>query len=232
MNTGVERSLSGIEFFGGLSDAELQSLARHCRWRAYDRGQLVLSHLDRSTEVFFIVAGKVRVVVYSPTGKEVTFGELEAGSSFGEIAAIDGGPRSATIIAETEAEIAAMPADAFAAVLQAHPEITARLLRQFAGLVRQLSTRVFEFSVLAVKNRIHAELLRLARRAGIDGNRSTLAPAPTHSEIASRVSTHREAVTRELNNLARDGLIARSGNALVIKDVSRLARMVEEVTGE
>ncbi|MDX1485398.1 MAG: helix-turn-helix domain-containing protein, partial [Alphaproteobacteria bacterium] len=91
---------------------------------------------------------------------------------------------------------------------------------------------VFEFSTLAVKNRIHAELLRLARRSGIEGNRASLSPAPTHSEIASRVSTHREAVTRELNAMAKDGLIARSGGGLVVTDVERLAEMVEEVTGE
>lgn len=229
---GDGKSLGGIEFFAGLADEELQTLARACRWRNYARGELVLSHLDQSTDMYFIVSGKVRVAVYSPAGKEVTFGELEAGSSFGEVAAIDGGPRSASIVAETDALIAAMPARAFSKVLETHPEITARLLRYFAAMVRKLSTRVFEFSVLAVRNRIHAELLRLARRTNPEANRATLSPAPTHSEIASRLSTHREAVTRELNALAKEGLISRSGNALVINDIDRLAQMVEEVTGE
>ena len=75
--------------------------------------------------------------------------------------------------------------------------------------IRALTTRVYEFSTLAVKNRIQAELLRLARLASGDGKRARVAPAPTHSEIASRVATHREAVTRELNRLARLGLIER-----------------------
>lgn len=230
--SGGERSLTGIDFFRGLDEKDLRTLAQLCHWHSYDRGQLILGHQDQSTDVFFIVTGKVRVAVYSPSGKEVSFGELDAGDMFGEIAAIDGGPRSASITAESNALIAAMSAGAFSKVLETHPHITARLLLQFAELVRKLSTRVFEFSVLAVKNRIHAELLRLARRTNIDGNQATLSPAPTHSEIASRVSTHREAVTRELNALAKDGLILRSGNALVITNIDRLAQMVEEVIGE
>lgn len=226
------RTLAGIEFFKDLAQDALPPLERACRWRSYGGGQLILSHHDLSNDVYFIVSGKVRVVIYSPAGKEVSFGELTAGSMFGEIAAIDGKPRSASIIAETDALIADMPAAAFTKLLAAHPEIAARVLRQFADLVRQLSTRIFEFSVLAVKNRIHAELLRLARRGSIEGNRAVLSPAPTHSDIASRVSTHREAVTRELNALARDGLLERSGGAVAITDVARLAKMVEEVTGE
>ena len=106
------------------------------------------------------------------------------------------------------------------------------LLSQFVSKIRTLTTRVYEFSALAVSNRIQAELLRLANLAPQEGNCARVASAPTHSEIASRISTHREAVTRELNRLARLGLIERKGNALVVKDVRRLTAMVHEITGE
>ena len=70
--------------------------------------------------------------------------------------------------------------------------------------IRSLTTRVYElFSTLAVNNRIQAELLRLASFTCQGGNSARIAPAPTHVEIASRVSSHREAVTRELNRLFR-----------------------------
>jgi CRP-like cAMP-binding protein len=229
---GVDGDLAGIALLGQLPPAQLEPLAKACRWRRYDAGQQIVGHQDESTDVFFVVAGTVRVVIYSPAGKEVSFGNLDAGSTFGEIAAIDSGPRSATIAAVTESLVASMPAEAFRDVLRRHPEVSSKVLEQLANLVRNLSHRVFEFSVLAVKNRIHAELLRLARRGEVDGNRAVISPAPTHSDIASRVSTHREAVTRELNQLSRDGLIARSDGTLVIPDISRLAQMVEEVTGE
>jgi DNA-binding GntR family transcriptional regulator len=84
-------------------------------------------------------------------------------------------------------------------------------------------------STLGVKNRIHAELLRLAQRKMKDGKTAVISPAPTHADIASRVSTHREAVTRELNQLAHIGLLERRPGALFVADVPTLARMVEEV---
>jgi len=74
--------------------------------------------------------------------------------------------------------------------------------------------------------------LRLAKLAPREGKTARIFPAPTHAEIASRISTHREAVTRELNRLSRHGIIECRGHALLIKDVDRLAAMVHEVTGE
>lgn len=225
-------SLANVELFAALSPAEQAALARRCRWRRYAAGRQIIGHQDDSTDVYFIAAGRVHVTVYSPSGKEVAFRDLGPGKSFGEISALDGAPRSATVIARADTLLASMPAERFRAMLREHPEIAELMMRYLAGLVRMLSDRVVEFSVLAVKNRIDAELLRLARERGADGNEAVLSPAPTHAEIASRVATHREAVTRELNALARDGLIARKGGALVIPDIDRLARLVEKVLEE
>ncbi len=105
-------------------------------------------------------------------------------------------------------------------------------LKRLTNQLRVLSERVFEFSTLTVKNRIHAELLRLARDHMRGENTAAISPAPTHAHIASRVSTHREAVTRELNDLARAGLIERRHGVLIIRDVNHLIRMVREVVGQ
>ena len=155
-----------------------------------------------------------------------------AGAMFGEFAAIDGQPRSASVVALADSLIAAMPANVFCEVLQAHPATAAATLKQLTRQIRVLTERVFEFSTLAVNNRIHAELLRLARDHMQSENTATISPAPTHKDIASRVSTHREAVTREINALARAGLIERRRGMLIIRDVTRLTRMVREVLGE
>ena len=94
-----------------------------------------------------------------------------------------------------------------------------------------LTERVFEFSALAVNNRIHAELLRLARDHMTAENTAAIQPAPTHAEIASRISTHREAVTRELSRLSRAGIVVRRSGALVVEDVERLDRLMQDVIG-
>ena len=220
-------SLSGIELFDGLGGSDRDAFARLCRWHRYTAHQYIIGHQDETNDVYFIVGGRVRVTVFSPSGKEVSFRDLPAGKSFGELSAIDGAPRSATVFALSDTVLASMSAAAFRRVLNDRPEVAAKMMQYLAGLVRKLSDRVVEFGALAVRNRIHAELLRLARDQGLDADTAVITPAPTHAEIASRVATHREAVTRELNALSRDGLIERRNRALVIADVDRLAQLVE-----
>ena len=88
-----------------------------------------------------------------------------------------------------------------------------------------------EFSTLPVKGRLYAELLRLAHR-DVTGETAVIAEMLTHAQLASRISTHREAVTRELNELDRAGLAERRGDALVILDVPQLERMRDAMLGE
>lgn len=71
-------------------------------------------------------------------------------------------------------------------------------------------------------SRIHAELVRLAHEAGASGNSARIEHAPTHADIASQVSTYREEVSRELSALAKAGIVARDGRALLIRDLRRL----------
>ncbi len=224
-------SLVGVEVFRRLDAAERGRLAALCSGRRYEAQQRILSHKDQTRDVYFIISGKVRVTIYSLGGKEITFRDQGAGEMFGELGAIDGEPRSAHVMALEDSLLASMPRETFWEVLGSYPEVAAFTLRRLAGLVRLLSERVFEFSTLAVRNRIHAELLRLARENPDGDNTALIAPSPTHADIASRISTHREAVTREYHDLTESGVIEQRRGELVINDVARLESMVQEVTG-
>jgi len=225
-------SLSKVAIFAGLSPDSLKRIERRCAWRHYEPGEAILDYLDASDDVFIIGTGEVRVTIYSLAGKAVSFRELGAGEVFGEYPAIAGGPRSASVEARTSCLIASMPAASFREVLETEPGVAQALLPQLVMKIRALTTRVYEFSTLAVNNRIQAELLRLANLASKDGKSARIVPAPTHVEIASRISTHREAVTRELSRLSRIGIIERKGAALIVKDIERLSEMVHDATGE
>jgi CRP-like cAMP-binding protein len=225
-------SLKGIAIFADLKPAALERIQRRCAWRRYLPGEPIVDYLDASDDVFFIVEGDARVTIYSAAGKAVSFRELGAGDVLGEYPAIDRGPRSASVEARTSCLVASMPAPTFREILQTEPLVAQALLAQLVTKIRALTTRVYEFSTLAVNNRIQAELLRLAHLAPREGKGARIDPAPTHGDIASRISTHREAVTRELNHLARVGVIERKGGALLVKDVDRLAQMVHDATGE
>jgi CRP/FNR family transcriptional regulator, cyclic AMP receptor protein len=224
--------LRQVPILAGVSDASLERVARVCKWQEFEAGEQLVQYQDPSTDVFFLTAGKLRVVVYSLEGKAVQFTDLKPGAMFGEIAAIDRAARSASVEALEASTLALLTADQFEDLLLREPRVALATLKHVAVEVRRLSERVVEFSTLVVQNRIQAELLRLAADAGKDGPGALLSPAPSLADIAERISTHREAVSRELSRLVSMGLVRREGANLRIVDVVRLTRLVREVKGE
>ncbi|RYF67607.1 MAG: Crp/Fnr family transcriptional regulator [Comamonadaceae bacterium] len=234
MDTSLRSSLAlrRIAWLDGLSAERLDALAQACRWQHVPAERPLLLRTQDRGEVFLLVSGAVRVTTYGANGRQVTFRDLPAGEVLGDIAALDGQPRSADVITLEDSLVAVLERDQFLALLRELPDLALRVMQRLALLVRELSERVIELSTLGVQNRLHAELLRLAHAAGVADNRARLAPAPRHLDLAARVSTNREQVTRELNALVRAGLIAKEPGALVLNDVAHLARKVAEVRGE
>lgn len=221
--------LRGVSLLQGLSPERLETLARECAWRNYAAEQRIISRSAPDRDLYFIVSGRVRVTTYSAAGRQVTFRDFGPGEHFGEVAAIDGMARSADVVGLEGGLLASLPPASLARLLREEPALAERLLRDFAGLVRRLSERVIDLSTLGVHHRLHAELLRLAREAGVQGNRARIDPAPKHADLASQVSTYREQVTRELSALAKAKVLGKDGRALVVLDVTRLQKMVDEV---
>jgi CRP-like cAMP-binding protein len=101
------------------------------------------------------------------------------------------------------------------------------LLQHLSGLLRRMTDRVFEFSTLVVRERVICELLRRADEMGQSEGGMTVIPIPRHFELAATISTHREAVSREMSLLAKKGLIKRRGDNLLLRDRAAL----EALTG-
>ena len=224
--------LKRVPILAELSNDALEQVARSCVWRSYDTGKQIVGYQDPSTDVFFLLSGKARAIIHSSKGKDVVFVDLKATMMFGEIAAIDRRPRSAGIEALEPCLIASLSSDAFEKLMLREPSVAIATLSHMAAEVRRLSERVFEFSTLVVQNRIQAELLRLAGGAGERHGEALLSPAPSLSDIADRISTHREAVSRELSRLAGIGLLQRQGGDLRITNLARLATLVNEAKKE
>jgi CRP-like cAMP-binding protein len=224
-------TLGGIDVFRHLPVGDRKDICAHCGIQRYTPDQPIISYHDNNREVFFLVSGKVRATIYSMSGRQVTLQDLPAGQMFGELAAIDGKPRSAHVVANTECVIVTMKADVFLRMLEEHPSVMHATLVRLTDMVRHLCDRVFEVCALPVKDRIRAELLRLAIQSGTRENIAVISPAPTHADIASHIGTHREAVTRELVNLKTAGLVSRQKGSLIVNDVGQLSRIVHDVTG-
>jgi len=225
-------TLTDIKMFKNVPRETLQALSKRCTWRWFEPHQAIVQHQDDGRQLFFVVRGNAREMHYSLNGREVTLRDLPAGQMFGELSVVDGQPQAATVIATTKTLVASMPASVFWETVHQCDSFAATILRRLAGLGRYMSTRVIELGTLSVRNRIHAELLRLSRISATDPNTAIISPIPTHAQIASFISTHREAITRELNDLARAGLIEKQTGKLVIRDVAELMRMLSEVVGE
>jgi CRP-like cAMP-binding protein len=220
--TATAASLRGVDLFARLEPAALDTVARLASVRCYHPGQCIVAFEDNSHDVYFILSGQVRATIFSRTGREVAFRDLGPGESFGEIAAIDGLPRSANIIALSEVVVASLGPAEFMAVLRQQPSVMEAALRRLAFLVRALSERIADFSK-PVPARVCIELEHLARPHRDRDGRALLAPAPRHSDIASRISTHREAVSRTLGELEREGLVRRRPGGLLVLDLEALA---------
>lgn len=221
--------LQRIELLEGLEPAAIEALAVRLAWRHVAAGGHVISRDAADRDVYLVVSGRVQVGAFSAGGKQVTYCEIGAGDIFGELAAIDGRARSADVIAIQQSLLASMHPEVLLELLAAHSGPREWVLKRLTRTVREMTDRVFDLSTLGVRNRVHAELLRLARLGEVSGNTARIEPAPTHVDIANRVSTYREQVTREISLLTTQGVVAREGHCLMVRDMALLERLVADV---
>ena len=207
-------------------------LAPHVRFVPLRAGQIIIGQQDKSSEAFVVIEGSVRVELHSLGGRDIFLADIAAGGLLGEFAALDGQPRSATVTAISKSVLASIPGDIFREKVHSTPATADWMARYLVGHIRLLTERVFELKALAVRSRLHCELLRLCVDAGVKGNRADIAPAPTHAELANRIGSHREAVTRELQYLQSEGIATREGRRMAVEDVARLAEIVRAAAGD
>ncbi len=140
-----------------------------CSVRNHGKDALILGEHEQTNDLFFILAGAVRINSVTEAGREVIYTDIQAGAMFGEFSAIDHRPRSAAAVALTDCRLARMPAAAFRATLKANSGIAVRLSELLIAKIRSMSERVFEISALAVRERVRRELLRLAAQVSTLG---------------------------------------------------------------
>jgi CRP/FNR family transcriptional regulator, cyclic AMP receptor protein len=225
-------TLDGIDILAGLTADARRLLAGRCTWRDFKPHQQILGHQEDTRTVLFLTAGKAHATIFSENGKQVTFIDINAGGMFGEWAAIDGKPRSASVEAVTRCTAAAMSAELFWEVLRTEPTVVAAVLKRLVRRLREMSDKEVESATLPVGKRIAAELLRLAEPLKTEVGNAVLFPAPTNTDIASRVATTRETVNRVLREMMEAGIIEKHGRTLVIPEVEKLRRLIVEPTEE
>jgi CRP-like cAMP-binding protein len=208
--------LAGISLFKDTG-VDLAPFEARSRWRHVLPDEVLVDFEDKSSDVYFLVSGEVRVCLRTPSGREVIFGDIRAGQYFGELAALDGTPRSANVTTLTRGEVCVMSSPVFRELVFRSELLIDRVFKLLTGRVRELNGRLMELVVLDLRHRLYSELLRLSvTRTGHQSER-VITPPPFHHVLASRIGCRREQVTREFTVLDQEGLIERTRGALVLK---------------
>jgi CRP-like cAMP-binding protein len=218
--------LRRIKLFKALDDEAIGLISSLVKWKQYRKGTEIIPYMSENDEVYFIASGGVRVTIFSFSGKEISYQELGPGEMFGELSAIDQAPRAANVIAMESALIGMISGEEYRRLIDRYPSVAMATLKRLASMIRFLVDRVYQYGALDVKDRVRMEVLRLARESMSNDDTADITNFPTHQEIANRVNTHREAVTRELNELTRMGLIEQHQRVLKVKTVTGLSELL------
>ena len=191
-------------------------LARFSRFHNFAAGEVIIQENEMDDRVYFILSGLVQVTNYSLNGKEIWHSELEAGTFFGELAALTGEPRSANITAVEESRVAILTKSELFDLIRHDPDIGLWLLEELAHRLKQRTVKVSALVAQSTSQRIRAELLRLAEADPGGGDALLIRPVPNFTEMARRLNTDRENVSREVSALKRQGALKRDKDHILI----------------
>ena len=222
----MSNTLTQIPLFRNLDEATLRSYDTRVRWAKFEENELVIDYDDNTNDVYFMISGQVRVLYRTITGKEVILGEMGPGQFFGELSAIDGVGRSANVTALNRSQVCIISGPVFMELVTQNASVCRQILTILATRIRFLNTRLAEHSFLQTKHRLYAELIRLSQpRAGHPSQR-VVSPPPFHHDLAARIGCRREAVSRELSALEKEGLVAKTRGALALLNPDELNKRI------
>ena len=211
-----------IPLIAGLPKNVRNKVSGEITTRHYGAGSQIVTRGDTRDEVFFLFAGTAQVVNYSDTGRVVAYASLEPGDLFGELTAIDGKPRSATVIARTKCTVGTLPGAKFMQLVTKYERPASILLERLAGIIRSTDERIEALSLMDAEQRICLELLRYLEPDPGRMDRFRVYPVPTHVEMAYTIGVTRQTVARIFSRLAKDRVVERQGKVLYIRNHGKL----------
>jgi CRP-like cAMP-binding protein len=221
-------TLRRVPLFHELTEAERQLLAGRTVRKRYGRGALVFSEGDECRELLVVEEGTVRLFKRAPSGREQLIGIERAGSALAETAVFDEGRYSVTACAEEQVVLLSLDAKAFRAICAQNPQVAAKVIKVLAYRLRQLDALVEELSFSTVRGRLMAHLAREAREKGTPTSAGTqFELKENNEELAARLGTVRELISRNLGRLHGDGLIQMRRRTVIIPDMERLESEID-----
>ncbi len=205
-----------------LSDQAVRAISSCAHPQQARSNETIVAHMDTTRLFFILTSGTVRVSMIAPNGRALTYQMLKAGDMFGEVGALDGGPRTASVIAETDCVLLRIePAD-FQHLLRTQADFMQLIMDKLVRTNRWLTERLIEYHAYDVRGRVYATLLRL------DAEQAEDFIQITDRDLASRIGTTRENVTRIHRDLKQQGLIDRRQSKLKVLDRRRMESLLKD----
>lgn len=218
--------LRRIPLFAALGEDGLAAAVRAGSTRAYAAGQIICHQGDPGDRLYVVLQGLVKVVFTSERGDEIVLHTLGDGEVFGELALLDGSPRSASVVAVESTRVFMLLRERLLELMRQHPRLADEFLRMLGRLVRRLTEQAGDLVFLDLPGRLAKLLLQLADRHGAAGG-AVLDRGLTQSDLAAMIGASRPAVNRALQSLAGRGYLTLHGQAIVLRDVQGLRRRAE-----
>jgi CRP/FNR family transcriptional regulator, cyclic AMP receptor protein len=217
--------LGSTELFKELEPPVLEQLGRNVTVRNYRRGHLIFAQGEPGDSLFVISEGLVKVFVTSEEGEDMVLVTLRAPDTFGELALIDGGLRSASAEAVEPTTALILSRGTLIELLQGHPTLAQALLSSLGGLVRRLTEQAADLVFLDLHGRVAKLLLTLAEERGRrEGQEVLLDLQVTQSDLAAMVGGSRQSVNHILHAFQRRGYLEIEGRRIALKDLKALAK--------
>lgn len=215
--------LARIPLLSSLQPEELQRLADHMWVRRYGKNKQVVAKGGTSEALMFLLSGCLQVVDFTEDGKEIGLNLFLPGAFFGELAVIDGLPRSASIVAIENSAVSFLPKQEAQALIYGNPAIAEEMLKHFARSIRSLTAMRGLLAIPNTQQRLIALLCSLKRP--LPDGQEAIPNLPTQRQIAIMINTSRETVSRALASLERQAVVEKHPHRLII----RLPQILEQM---
>jgi CRP/FNR family transcriptional regulator, cyclic AMP receptor protein len=214
----IANLLRQVTIFRDLPSEVLADLATRVHPRSVEAGSVIVSAEEPGDSLFVIGRGKVKVVLYGETGREIILSILRGGDFFGEMSLLDRQPRSANVVAVEDADLLSLDRDAFEKHLSAHPSTALAILAEMSRRLRHADEVIGNLALLDVYGRVARTIRELAHKQGepVDGG-LLVRERPTQQEIAGLIGTSRETVSRALSEFTRRGLVEMQGKQILVR---------------
>jgi CRP/FNR family transcriptional regulator, cyclic AMP receptor protein len=215
--------LARTELFGGIDGATRRRIAEHVAERVVERGQCVFVQDEPGDRMYVLAEGVVKLFVASRDGGIVELVRHQPPAIFGELAVLDGGPRSASAEAVERSTLLVVTRPELLQLLRSDEQVAEALLSTLGAMVRRTTRQISDLVFLDLQGRIARQLLALAT----DGDGMARTRRVTQAELASMVSGARQTVNQALRSLESRGYIRAAGRSFEILDRRRLELLAE-----